>query len=86
MYPKVRCPTTRCIVVDAPTVQFDLQRPLRGTGVVIVKGDVEIQAGSNSFFNGLLYVDGEPDRARAGLHVRGTIIVNGRRRHGRHRR
>ena len=73
--PKV-IPDFNLVVVDAPTTQFSLARPLRGTGMVIVHGDVEIQPGSNSFFNGLLYVQGDLT-VRAPAYIRGTIIVTG---------
>ena len=73
--PKV-IPDYNLVVVDAPVTQFDLARPLRGTGVVIFRGDVDIQAGSNSFFNGLVYVQGDLT-VRAPAYIRGTIIVTG---------
>ena len=69
-------PDYALVVVDAPQVAFDIDRPLRGTGVVIVRGDVEIQSGSNSFFSGMLYVDGDLT-VRAPAYLRGTVVVTG---------
>ncbi len=57
-------------------VTFDAVRPLRGTGVVIVDGNATFNAGSNSFFNGVLYVKGNLVM-RAPIYMRGTIIVTG---------
>jgi hypothetical protein len=57
-------------------ITFDATRPLRGTGVVVVLGDCTLSAGSNSFFNGLLYVQGNLTM-RAPAFVRGTVVVTG---------
>jgi hypothetical protein len=57
-------------------VTFDSSRPLRGTGVVVVVGNCTIASGSNSFFNGLLYVQGNLTM-RAPSFVRGTVVVTG---------
>lgn len=64
------------LVVITGNVTFDATRPLRGTGVVIVDGDCTLAPGSNSFFNGLLYVRGDFE-ARAPAFLRGTVIVRG---------
>ena len=64
------------LVVIKGNVTFDATRPLRGTGVVIVDGDCTLAPGSNSFFNGLLYVRGDFE-ARAPAFLRGTVIVKG---------
>ncbi|MDJ0522169.1 MAG: hypothetical protein QNJ90_08865 [Planctomycetota bacterium] len=52
---------------------FNAERPLRGTGIVVVQGDCTLAAGSNSFFNGLLWCSG-----RLVIHgpcyLRGTFI------------
>jgi hypothetical protein len=63
-------------VIDADAV-FTAARPLRGTGVVVVLGDCTIADGSNSFFNGLLWVGGDLT-VRAPSYLRGTILVQGR--------
>jgi hypothetical protein len=55
---------------------FDAARPLKGTGVIVVKGDLTILDSSNSFFSGLIYVDGNLT-VRAPALIRGTVIVRG---------
>ncbi|MCC7137444.1 MAG: hypothetical protein IT460_03335 [Planctomycetes bacterium] len=62
-------------IVPGP-ITFDDSRPLRGTGVVVVEGNCTIAAGSNSFFNGILYVQGTLT-VRAPVYLRGTVIVTG---------
>jgi len=57
-------------------ITFDASRPLRGTGVVVVVGNCTITAGSNSFFNGVLYVQGNL-QIRAPVYIRGTVVVTG---------
>jgi hypothetical protein len=57
-------------------VTFDSTRPLRGTGIVVVTGSCTLSSGSNSFFNGLLYVQGNLT-VRAPAFLRGTIVVQG---------
>jgi hypothetical protein len=57
-------------------VAFDSSRPLRGTGIVVVTGDCTLSSGSNSFFNGLLYVQGDLT-VRAPSFLRGTVVVQG---------
>lgn len=64
------------LVVITGDIVFDETRPLRGTALVIVQGNVTIASGSNSFFNGVLYVDGNLT-ARAPAYLRGTIICTG---------
>ena len=56
---------------------FTKDRPLRGTGIVIVTDDCFIEAGSNSFFNGVLWV--QDDLIIDGpCYLRGTCIVGDR--------
>lgn len=55
---------------------FDATTPLRGTGVVVVIGNCTIAASSNSFFNGVLFVQGNLT-IRAPAYIRGTIVVTG---------
>ncbi len=58
-------------------VHFTKERPLRGTGIVIVTDDCFIEAGSNSFFNGVLWV--QDDLIIDGpCYLRGTCIVGDR--------
>jgi hypothetical protein len=63
------------VVVDGD-IEFDAARPLRGTGIVVVLGDCRLRDGSNSFFNGLLWVGGNLE-IRAPAYLRGTAIVQG---------
>jgi hypothetical protein len=64
------------LVVITGDVVFDQTRPLRGEGIVIVKGDAELRSGSNSFFGGLLYVDGDLT-VRAPVFIQGTVLARG---------
>ena len=62
------------LTVIEGTAVFDKDRPLRGTGIVIVRGDCQIQAGSNSLFSGVLWV--EDDLTIAGpCYLRGVCIA-----------
>jgi hypothetical protein len=61
------------LAVITGDVVFDQHRPLRGKGVIIVKGNVTINTGSNSFFAGLLYVDGDIT-IRAPAYIQGTVL------------
>ncbi len=61
---------------------FDSARPLSGTGVVVVNGNVLVDQGSYSSFSGLLYVDGnltlrEPCSVQGAIVVTGTVTVLG---------
>jgi len=58
------------LTVIEGNVTFDEDRPLRGTGIVIVNGTCTIASGSNSFFNGLLWSSGK-------LVVNGPCYVRG---------
>lgn len=62
-------------VMEGP-ITFDASRPLRGTGVVVVVGNCTITASSNSFFSGVLYVQGNL-QIRAPVYIRGTVVVTG---------
>lgn len=57
-------------------IAFNAARPLRGTGVVVVIGNCSLDASSNSFFNGVLYVQGNL-QIRAPVYLRGTVVVTG---------
>ncbi len=57
-------------------ITFDSTRPLRGTGVVVVVGDCTVAVSSNSFFNGVLYVQGNLT-IRGPAYFRGTLIATG---------
>jgi hypothetical protein len=61
---------------------FDAARPLTGTGIVYVKGNVTIAPNSNSFFSGFLFVDGNlvvgaPATMSGVIVVKGTVSVAG---------
>ena len=62
-------------VIDGSTT-FDAATPLRGTGVVVVLGNCTVASGSNSFFNGLLYVQGNLT-LRGPAYLRGTVVATG---------
>jgi len=62
-------------IVPGP-ITFDVTRPLRGTGVVVVNGNCTLGANSNSFFNGVLCVQGNLT-VRGPAYLRGTVIVTG---------
>ncbi|MCA8948412.1 MAG: hypothetical protein KDE27_02855 [Planctomycetes bacterium] len=70
------------LVVCSADVTFDSTMPLAGTGIVVVLGDVRIDAGSYSNFSGLLYVEGnlwmrEPSEIRGAVVVTGSVQVQG---------
>jgi hypothetical protein len=69
-------PAYSLIIVEAPSIAFDLSRPLKGTGVVVVVGNVTVLPGSNSNFSGLLYVDGNLT-VRAPAEIQGSVVCTG---------
>lgn len=64
------------VVGEAATFSFDSTRPLSGTGIVYLRGNVTLLPGSNSAFNGLLYVDGNLT-VRAPSEILGAVVVTG---------
>jgi hypothetical protein len=68
-------PTAALLVVEGD-ITFDAARPLKGNGVVIVLGACTIAAGSNSWFSGLLWVQGALT-VRAPCYLRGVIVAGG---------
>jgi hypothetical protein len=70
-----RLPVDALIVITGD-VTFDKQTPLSGSALVIVRGNCTIARGSNSFFTGLLYVDGDLE-LNGPAFLRGTTIVTG---------
>jgi hypothetical protein len=64
------------VFCDVPKLVFDHDRPLRGSGVLCVNGDLDVRAGSNSFFNGLIYVTGSVTMA-APAEIKGAMVVRG---------
>lgn len=55
---------------------FTAAQPLRGTGVVVILGSCTLAAGSNSYFSGLLWVQGALT-VRAPCYLRGVVIAGG---------
>lgn len=64
------------LFLEAPEFRFDAARPLSGTGILYVKGDVVIEAGSSSFFTGMLYVDGDLT-IDGPAEIHGAVVVTG---------
>ncbi len=64
------------IVADVSSLHFDGSRPLNGSGIVVVRGNVVIGAGSASSFSGILYVDGNL-QVRQPSEIRGSVVVTG---------
>lgn len=64
------------LVVIMGDVRFDEAQPLQGSAVVVVRGNCAIERGSNSFFTGVLYVDGNLSINGPAL-LRGTVITTG---------
>lgn len=63
------------VTIDGDVV-WDDSMPMRGTGVVVVRGNVTYASGSNSFFSGLLFVDGHLEM-KAPCYIRGSVIGTG---------
>jgi hypothetical protein len=72
----VPVPSYSIIVLDEPSVHFTNARPLMGTGLVYIRGNVNIAAGSNSVFTGVLFVDGNLTM-RAPSEINGAVLVTG---------
>lgn len=70
-----KIPDYSLVVVEGDP-EFDVKRPLRGLGVLVINGNLLIDSGSNSFFSGVIYVTGDV-RIEAPCYLRGTLIVNG---------
>jgi len=64
------------LTVVEDDVVFDAAHPLRGTGVVVVQGSCSIASGSNSFFNGLLWVRDDLS-ILAPVYLRGLCVAEG---------
>jgi hypothetical protein len=69
-------PANGIVIIEASTVHFDAAKPLLGTAIVIIKGNVTLQPGNNSNFNGLLYVEGNLT-VRAPSIIKGSVICTG---------
>jgi len=64
------------LIVAIGDVTFDASRPLRGSSALVIRGNVTIADGSNTFFSGVLYVDGNLT-IRGPALIRGSVIVTG---------
>jgi hypothetical protein len=69
-------PSKTLYYAEVPTLNFTSARRLQGNAIVYVKGNVVIAQGSNSFFTGLLYVEGNVT-INAPTEFNGTLIVTG---------
>jgi hypothetical protein len=67
-------PPNSMLFVEVPLLRFTPVRRLLGNGIVYVKGDVVLEPGSNSFFTGLLYVDGSLT-VQAPAELNGSFVV-----------
>ena len=52
-----RMPDSAMVYIEG-NPHFTVDRPLRGSGILIVKGDLYIETGSNSFYQGMIFVEG----------------------------
>jgi hypothetical protein len=68
-------PDLNLIYIDGDAT-FDATNPLRGSGVVIVRGNVTALSQSNTYFSGVLYVGGNATFTGAAA-LSGTTIVLG---------
>lgn len=69
-------PTKTLYYVEVPTLNFTATRRLQGNAIVYVKGNVVIASGSNSFFTGLLFVEGNVT-INAPCEFNGTLVATG---------
>lgn len=65
------------MVVLERDVVYSAELPLEGSGLLIVKGNLTLEANSKSYFSGVLYVQGNVTIYAPAL-VRGQIICTGR--------
>lgn len=68
-----KLPTSALIYIDG-NAQFSRTRPLNGGGILIVNGNLNIQAGSNSNFTGIIYVSGN---ASSNYHQQAPSLISG---------
>jgi len=74
-----KLPSSALIYIDG-NAQFGRDRPLNGGGILIVNGNLNIQAGSNSNFTGLIYVVGNASSnyiQQAPSLISGCLVVTG---------
>jgi len=74
-----KLPSSALIYIDG-NAQFGRTRPLNGGGILIVNGNLNIQAGSNSNFTGIIYVVGNASSnyiQQAPSLISGCLVVTG---------
>jgi hypothetical protein len=64
------------VIETGAPLTINAARPLMGTAIVVVIGNVTMSAGNYSNFNGLLYVDGNLTMNAPSV-VKGSVICNG---------
>jgi hypothetical protein len=64
------------VYLSTPTANFTAAKPLKGAGVLVVQGNLNIAAYSNSLFTGLVLVTGNVT-IRGSANITGTLIVGG---------
>jgi hypothetical protein len=65
------------LVYCQQSVTFDSTHPLRGGGLLIVQGDLNVSAGTDAFFDGVIYVQGGNVSISGPAEISGTVIVSG---------
>ena len=63
--------------VEVPLLDFTDTRPLLGTSVLYVKGNVNFAVGNKSFYTGLIYVEGDVT-INEPCELNGTLICTGK--------
>ena len=70
-------PSNAIIFSENTSMILASDSPLTGFGILVHKGNLTLDVGSNSNFSGLLYVDGDL-RISAPAEISGAVIVTGR--------
>ncbi|HKO57446.1 MAG TPA: hypothetical protein VJ276_16350 [Thermoanaerobaculia bacterium] len=68
-------PGMSLIVIDGNAV-FDNTRPLQGSGILVVFGDMTIQANNNADYSGVIYCTGNYSQAQPSA-ISGAVITTG---------
>ncbi len=69
-------PARTLCFVEVPTLALTNTRRLEGNALVYVRGNVDFQVGNQSYFTGLLYVNGNVTM-RESLEFNGTLVCTG---------
>lgn len=76
-FPSPLPPASMTVLNDpGATLNFGSSFKLQGSGIVVIKANVKMSAGSLSFFDGLLYIDGDLE-LHAPFVLKGAFIVTG---------